>query len=219
MSIFKKKMNHKVTEDTCQGHLAVMRANYHENPVVSKSLPKPLWIRLHKNAGLSVVCRDKDKVFQSGEVYYAYLVQANEMLFQKGSNLNLPANVLYSTHPIAEQYPELLMDIGSEIFSYKGKPENEVPEPLREMVKIITDELDRSSVDFSISMPDPDDPEKIIKDIDVHFCSVIVFYKDIPNGFIQGSHLPIIAAPNISPAVLILPKEYWTLPYYNMREN
>ncbi len=219
MSLFKKKMNPQVSEDTCQGHLAAMRVSYHENPIKSKTLPKPLWIRLHKKDGLNIVYRDKDTVFQNGEVYYAYLVQANEMLFQKGSNLNLPANILYSTHPITERYPELLMDIGSEIFSYKGKAENEVPEPLREMVRIITDELDRSSVDFSISMPDPDDSETIITDIDVHFCSVIVFYKDIPNGFLQGSHFPIIAAPNLSPAVLILPKEYWTLPYYNMREN
>ena len=212
-------MNHQVSEDTCQGHLAVMRANYHENPVTSKSLPKPLWIRLHKKDGLNIVYRDKDTVFQNGEVYYAYIVQANEMLFQKGSNLNLPANVLYSTHPIAEKYPEFLMDIGSEIFRYKGMSGNEVPELLREMVRIITDELDRSSVDFTISIPDPDDPEKVIEGIDVHFCSVIVFYKDIPNGFLQGSHLPIIAAPTISPAVLVLPKDYWTLPYYNIRES
>lgn len=219
MAFFKKKMNHQVTEDTCKNHLDVMRANYRENIITSKSLPKPLWIRLHKNDKLNVVYRDKDIVFQKGQIYYAYLVQANEMLFQKGSNLNLPANVLYSTHPIAEKYPEFLMDIGREMFYYKGKSENEVPERLREVVRIITDELDRSSVDFTVSMPDPENSEKKIDDIDVHFCSVIVFYKDIPNGFLQGSYLPVIAAPELSPAVLILPKEYWTSPFYEMGDD
>lgn len=216
MALFKKKMDHQVTDDNCQNHLDVMRANYRENIITSKSLPRPLWIRLHKKDALNVVYRDKDIVFQNGQIYYAYLVQANEMLFEKGNKLDLPANILYSTHPIAEKFPEFLMDIGREMFYYKGKPEEEIPEPLREVVRIITDELDRSSVDFSISMPDPENPDKTIDNIDVHFCSVIVFHKDIPNQVLQGSYLPVIAAPSLSPAVLILPKEYWTAPFYEI---
>lgn len=51
----------------------------------------------------------------------------------------------------------------------------------------------------------------------VHFCSVIVFYKDIPGGYLQGSYLPVLAAPEETPAVLILPKDYWAAPYYEMR--
>lgn len=79
-----------------------------------------------------------------------------------------------------------------------------------------TNTPDRSSVDFSISMPDPEDPDKTIDNIDVHFCSVIVFRKDIPDHLLQGSYLPVLAAPHLSPAVLILPKEYWTAPFYEM---
>lgn len=214
MSIFKKKTNHQVTENTFQNHLEVMRLNYHEDPVVSKTLPKPLWIRLHKNDALNVIYQDKDIIFQNGEVYYAYLVQANEMLFEKGSKLNLPANILYSTHPIAEKYPEFLMSIGMDLFSYKNKPDHEIPEHFREMARIITDELDRSGVDFTISFPDPDTPDKMIEDVDVHFRSVIVFYKDIPEQVLQGNLLPVLASPERSDAVLILPKEYWTAPLY-----
>ncbi len=210
MSLFKKKIENQVTENTFRGHLEAMRANYKANVITSKTLPKPLWLRLHKNDELHVIYRDKDTVFQQGQVYYAYLVQANEMLFDKSSKTDLPANVLYSTHPVTEKYPELLMSIGSEIFSYKGKPESEVPEELREMVRIITAETDRSNVDFSISFPDPDDPEKMIENVDVHFCSVIVFRKDIPNHVLTGEFYPVLAAPHLTPAVIILPKEYWT---------
>lgn len=216
MAFFKKKMNYKLTMDGSQSHLDVMRANYHKNTITSKTLPKPLWIRLHRNDKLNVIYRDKDIVFQKGQIYYAYLVQANEMLFEKNNKTDLPANILYSTHPFAEKYPEFLMNMGRNMFFYKGEPEDKIPEQLREAVKIITDELDRSSVDFNISMPDPENPYEMIENIDVHFCSVIVFHKDIPNHVLQGNYLPVIAAPDISPAVLILPKEYWTAPFYDL---
>ncbi|HBB71022.1 MAG TPA: hypothetical protein DCZ71_00235 [Ruminococcus sp.] len=216
MALFKKKMTHQVTEDTCKNHLDVMRANYHEAPVTSKSLPKPLWIRLHRKDALNVVYRDKDTVFSKGEIYYGCIVQANEMLFQKGNNLDLPANVIYSTHPIAEEYPGFLRGICHEIFSYKGKPAEEVPVEYREIVRIITDEVDRSDAMLTVSMPHPEDDSRTVENIDLHFCSVIVFHKDIPGGCLQGSYLPVIAAPELSPAVLILPKEYWTAPYYEL---
>lgn len=216
MSFLKKKINHTVTENTPQNHLEVMRINYHENPVVSKNLPKPLWIRLHKDDPLNLVYINKDIIFQNGQIYYAYIVQANAMLFEKGSKLNLPANVLYSTHPITEKYPQILMSIGKDLYSYKNKPENEIPVEFREMARIITDELDRSKVDFTISLPDPENPDKIIDNIDVHFCSVIVFYKDIPEQVLQGNFLPVLAVPEKSDFILILPKEYWTQSSYSI---
>ncbi len=214
MAFFKKKMKHQVTENTFLNHLEVMRANYAEQPVTSCKLPKPLWIRLHKNDPLQVVYRDAETVFQRGQIYYAALVQANEMLFQKGSKLDLPANVVYSTHPAAAKYPEFLAEIAQEMFSYKGMPAEQVPPPLREAVRIITDELDRASLDFTVSMPDPENPNREIEKIDVHFCSLIVFQKELPECVLQGQLLPVIAAPELSPAVLVLPKDYWTLPCY-----
>ena len=214
MAFFKKKMQHQVTENTFLNHLEVMRANYAEQPVTSYKLPKPLWIRLHKHDPLHVVYRDAETVFQHGQIYYAAIVQANEMLFQKGSNLDLPANVLWSTHPVAAKYPEFLAQIADEMFRYKGQPAEQVPPELREAVRIITDELDRASLDFTVSMPDPDNPNREIEKIDVHFCSLIVFQKALPENVLQGHLIPVIAAPELSPAVLVLPKEYWTLPCY-----
>ena len=213
MDLSKIKMNHRVTDDSYKNHLDVMRANYRENPIASKNLPKPLWLRLIKDDALNIIYRDKDFLFQNGQVYYASLVQANVILFKKGIR-NAPAQIVYSTHPLAEKHPESLMDIANEMFSYKGNAEEEIPESLREVVRIITDEYDRSSVDFMISMSNPENPDETIRNIDVHFCPLMVFRKDLPNRVLQGSYLPVLAAPDFSPAVLILPKEYWTAPYY-----
>lgn len=210
MALFQKKMQHQVTENTLENHLAVMRANYQENPIKSKNLPTPLWLRLHRNDGLHVVYRDKDLLFQNGRIYFAYLIQANEMLFEDGNKLELPANVLFSTHPIAEKYPELLTEIGDEMASCKDKPESEVPEPLREIARILTAETDRSGAAFSINMPNPEKPDEIIENIDIYFCSVIVFPKDLPDRVLNSPFLPVLAAPEQTPAVMILPKEYWS---------
>lgn len=216
MGLFKKKMEHQVTDGDCQDHLNVMRANYRDNIITSKSLPKPLWLRLHKNDGLNVIYRDKDIVLSRGQVYYGAIVQANSMLFDKGNKMDLPANIIYSTHPFAEQCPALLGAIANELFAYKEMPADEVPEEFRKVAAVLAAETDRSGVDFTVSLPDPDDPDKLIQDIDVHFCSVIVFHKDLPDHVLQGSFVPVLAAPELTPAVLILPKEYWTAPYYEL---
>ena len=215
----KKKMIHQVTENSFKNHLDVMRANYRENIITSKNLPKPLWLRLNDKDRLNEVYRDKDIIFQKGQIYYAYLVQANEILFDAGDKRNAPAAILYSTHPIAEKYPEFLMDIGSEMYYYKGKPEEEIPESLRNVVRVITDEYDRTSFDFSLRMPNPENSDEIIENVDVHFCPIMVFRKDIPNRVLQGSFFPVLAAPSFSSAVLILPKEYWTVPFYDMNSD
>lgn len=214
MSLFKKKMNHQAVDDSCKHHLDVMRANYSENPIKSRIMSRPLW--LNRKDELNVVFRDKNIIFRNGQVYYAFLVQANEMLFDSKNKLDLPALIMYSTHPIAEEYPEFLMGLGSEIYSYKGMLEEDVPEPLRKAVREVSDEYSRSGLDFSISITDPEDPDKLIDDVDVHMCTVLIFRRDLPTHVLHGGFLPILAAPELSPAVLILPKKYWTAPFYNL---
>ena len=214
MALFKKKMPHQVTEGSVKEHLDVMRANYREQPIKSKSLPMPLWLRLHKKDGLHVIYRDKDLLLQQGTICWAYLIQANSELFNPKNTLDLPANVMYSTHPFMESHPEYLMAIGDELTDYKNQPESEIPEAFREMARIITAETDRSAVDFTVSIPDPDHPGTMIEDVDIHFCSVIVFHKDLPESHLEGNFYPVIAAPQQTSAVLILPKEYWTLDLY-----
>lgn len=217
MALFKKKMPHTVKEGSVQEHLDVMRSNYREVPVRSLSLPMPMWLRLNKDDGLHIIYRDKDLLLREGRIVYAYIVQANAMLFDEKNTLNLPLNLLYSTHPAAEAHPEFLMAIGRELFAYKEIPDEDTPEEYREMSRILAAETDRSAVDFTISMPDPEHDGELLEDIDVHFCSAIAFHKDLPGSHLKGcSFVPILAAPEKTSAVLILPKEYWTAPYYQL---
>ncbi len=216
MAIFKKKTAPQITDTSCKGHIEAMRKYYRDYPVGNRTLPKPLWIRLHKKDPLNAVYRDKDIIFEKGQIHYAYIIQANEMLFSKGNNLDLPGVILYSSHPFADEYPGFLQMLGNEIAKYKGCPVEEIPEQFREPARIITDEVDRSCLDFTIDIPDPEDPEKMITDVDVHLCSVIFFHKDIPDHVLQSPFVPVIAAPGLSPAVIVLPGEYWTSKVYDL---
>jgi hypothetical protein len=195
-------------------HLAVMRRNYGANRLTYAPLRKPLWLTLRPQDPLNVIYRDACTVYQHGQVYWGSIVQANKRLYERGSTFDAPANLLYSTHPVTEKYPEMLMKFALELYSCKGKLPAEVPDSLREVVRIITDEADRSSVDYLFSMDDLDNSNRIIEKIDLHFCSMMIFRNDLPGGVLQGHIIPVLAAPERSPAVLLLPRKFWTLPYY-----
>lgn len=195
-------------------HLAVMRRNYSANRLTYAPLRKPLWLVLRPQDPLNVIYRDSETVYQHGQVYYACIVQANKRLYERGNMVDMPANILYSTHPVTEKYPEMLMKFALALYACKGKPPEEVPENVREAVRIITDERDRSGVDYTFSMDDIDNSNKIIEKIDLHFCSMMIFRHDLPGSVLQGHILPVLAAPERSPAVLLLPRKFWTLPHY-----
>ena len=185
MDSFKRKPICEIKDGSFKEQLDIMRAKYREKPITFKIMQKPEWLRRSKEDDLKTVFRDKKTVFRNGQVYLSYLVQANEMLFDKRIQIDLPAGILYSTHPIVEKHPELLLYIGMEMYYYKGMPEEDVPEYLREAVRHITSEIDRSYVDLIISMPDPDNPDVMIEDIDMHLCTVLVFRRDIPSHVLR----------------------------------
>lgn len=208
------EMEHQIAGLSYKGHLEEMRADYQSNPMKKKNMKKPLWLLLHGDNPLNAVYKDKNILFQSGQVYFASLVQANETLFDSDNRGDHPAVFLYSTHPIVEQYPEVLKIISEIIFSYKGAPAESVPEFMREAVRIITDELDCSSLDFTVNMSHPENPDETVENIDVHFRVLMVFHEDLPEHYLRGELFPILAAPNQTKAIMVLPKEYWTNPIF-----
>lgn len=207
-------MEENRNKDLFREHLAVMRKNYGANRLTYAPLRKPLWLSLRPQDPLHVIYRDACTVYQHGQVYWGCIVQANKRLYQPGGTFDAPANILYSTHPAVETNPMLLLKFAMEIYGLKGKPPGEVPEDMREVVRIVTDEVDRSGVDYLFSMDSLDNPNKVIYKIDVHFCSMMIFRNDLPGGVLRGHLLPVLAVPERSPAVLLLPRKFWTLPCY-----
>ena len=180
--------------------LDIMRGNYHRNPIRHKRLPRPLW--LTDDDDLSAIYREKDILFSRGEVYYACIVQANDLLFRASDRNDHPAAFLYTVDKDSACDLELLENTASLLMKYKNAKEADIPEALREIAAVITDEHDRSSFRFNAEYKG--------RKARLIFVSAMVFRADIPSVVLKKRFLPILAVPEYCRSILVLPKKYWS---------
>jgi len=180
--------------------LETMRAKYAKKPLKGITLPLPRWLK--SDDALCSVFRDKDRLVSEGKIYYAHIVQANNLLFRKDNSYDCPAMIIYSPDDVMADKPFMLGALAHQLFSYKDKDPETVPEEWREIARVITDEFDRSTFEFDASAGG----------ISAHMSmpGIIVFREHLPKKVLLGSILPILALPGESDAVLILPEKYWS---------
>lgn len=176
-----------------------MREKYNNNPLDDMKLSCPQWID-SKNP-MSEIYSKKRKLLQQGEIVYAHLVQANDLLFKRFPPIDCPAQIVYSTDPYFSENPEILYDIAWKIYSYKGQPIETVPEEWKEVVRVITDEHDSSDFTFSVCS----DSQSFV----YRMIPTMIHRKLLPKGKLCGNILPVLAVPDCK-QVMLLPKQYWT---------
>ena len=170
-----------------------------ENRNITFAPRRPAWMS-HADK-LAAIFDDCDDLIQKGKVYYAAVVQANTLLFDKRSKEDCPAQVLFSTDPIFEKNPQELISVARMI--YDGKEcEGDIPKDLSEAIYSVRLERDRDSYTFSIIV--------LGKKVSFTLATVLVFRDHIPKKVLNGELLPILYAPRRCESVIILPKEYWT---------
>ena len=185
--------------------LEQIRERYKAHPYKEEGLSKPSWM---EGDELSVLYDECDILFEKGEIYYGYIVQANEILFNGTSKMDCPANIVYSKEPIVNENPAILQDLARRLFMYKEMPLESVPEELREVVDAIKGELSRQSFDVHMRIDDEHDTT-------ITFMSIMVFRKYLPSNKLLGSLLPIMVYPDKCKSVMIVPKKYWTESFIN----
>lgn len=183
---------------TLKQELEIMRKNYKRHLVHDLKLKKPKW--LHSEDPLNALYKEKDTLLQQGQVYYAYIVQANSKLFTFFSLADLPASLVYSTDPIVSEHPEILRNLAIDLFQYKGRSANSIPERYREIVDVITDEYDPSGFNITLVYQG--------KDVEIHFVSVVIPRRHLPVPMLRSNLLPVLAAEGCK-SVLVLPRIYW----------
>lgn len=179
--------------------LAAMQANYAKNPLSHIWLERPDWLR--ESDPLALIYRDRSVLLKRGTVAFAHVVQANEYLFHFSPKGDYPANIIYSASPTALERPLFLQPLSSELFSYKNRPLESVPENWREIARVITDEYSREDFEFSA--------ETGAGPAQVHFIPLILYRKLLPMGKLCGGFLPVLTVPGTN-TVMVLPKQYWT---------
>lgn len=184
-----------------QAEIEAMRTAYRNHPPKKLKLVRPSYIT--DKDELSAVFRELDVLLYHGMVCYGSLIQANNLLFKPFPRWDCPATVLYGINPETDENPLELRAMAHEIYQYKNKPEDEIPEDIRQLAAVITDEHDRSSFRGTVTQADGRTRE-------IFFQSLMVFRKYLPKHKLCGSILPILAAPDFCSSILILPKAYWT---------
>lgn len=179
--------------------LYLMRNNYKNNPLQDLKLSRPEW--LDSQDPMFEIYSKKSILLQQGEITYASIVQANEILFRRFPPLDCPAQIVYSTNSYITENPEVLFKIAWKIYNYKGQPENEIPNEWREVARVITDEYDRTNFTFSMELGD--------QSAEYHMIPTMIYRKLLPKRKLCGNLLPILTVPE-SKQIIILPKHYWT---------
>lgn len=188
--------------------LEIMRAKYKKHKVKPLKLTKPYWV---PNDPINKIYTDMPILLESGEVYYAALIQANEILFQKKPFIDCPGNVLFSTSDIINENPFLLQKLATFIYSFKNT--DEAPASIKRLVESITDEMERLfNVPISLTKVDIFNSFPVaLYGNDTAFYTTVMFFRDyLPTGVLRSGILPIVAAPDKTDISIILPKKYWS---------
>ena len=170
------------------------------------TLKKPDWLR--RTDRLNSIFDDSKTLFKNGKIYYAVMVQANEILFNYFPHRDAPANFVYSTDPYFEESPDELCYVATSLYKYKYQPPEKIPEEYRAIAAAITDEHDRTRFEFEVTLDGI--PRKIF------FVTTIVFRRHLPKDRLLSPILPVLTDLENSENIIILPRRYWTKPFKKM---
>lgn len=179
-----------------KSNLEKMRKNFTSSLFVNERLPKPKWLLSNKNDTLNQIYADSRQLFKCGGIYYAQIVQANEILFKSKPPFDCPANIVIGESDYYDENPIALKKIARELFSYKNT--DNVPAELKIITDSITSELDRL---YNIALPNNQA---------VYFSTIMVFRKHLPGRRLVNSLIPVLTNPQMLQSTIILPKRYWT---------
>lgn len=139
------------------------------------------------------------KVINSGKIYYAYLVEANNLLFEpkKYGMPTHPAVVVYSPDEYFENNPLALRKLAEYMYRTKNSTNGWAG-------KLLNDELHYFA--------NKQVPTELTDGREVYMTTIMIYRKHLPLGFISDSLFPIVAAPKSSTAVFVVDVKYWTEP-------
>jgi hypothetical protein len=179
-------------------HILAIRENYRKKRFKRDKFPKgPAWMA---HSPLNQLYREGKQLFREGKIVYAYLVQANEILFQKTPELDCPAAIVFSLDSYFDAYPHELGNYARALMQYKNT--EEAPDDLKALVSAITDEHEML---FHVELP-----LSLTGGFTVFYTSIMVFRDHLPEKTLTSVLFPVITSPYTLQTSTILPKEYWT---------
>lgn len=138
------------------------------------------------------------KFFKQGKVALGALVQANILLFKRGSD-NCPADYIYTMDSYFLDNPKELEALALALFETKGD-EGYLPS-IQKLADLLEDEMERV---FCYKLP-----RNVTEGRNVYFTTVLVDRSHLPHKRLIDSLKPMLVLPDNKPDAMILPHWYW----------
>ena len=151
------------------------------------------------NDPLFRILRDQSILRDQGRIVWGGVIQANEELFKPTNKKVLPAVVVYSLSPELDEDPESFEAMISAIRELTGRSPRD--RDLLPLVRAVTNEYDRN-VKLEI-------PDSIAQGSESYLTNCLIQPSHLPEGFIAAPIFPVLAFPEKTDFVTILPAEYW----------
>ena len=156
----------------------------------------PAW--LQRSDPIKHVYRAQRALLDHGHVVWAWLVQANKMLFEPGK-WDSPAAVVYSDDPSFDASPEELSDVAEALFDLKGRAG--AGDDVAYFAEALADEVVRDA-----RLPVP---SRLTGGRRVYYATIVVMRAHLPDGVLRRPLVPLLVRPNRTPWAMILPSHYW----------
>lgn len=193
-------MHNNIYEFNFKSNIEQMRKNFSKTLFKYEKLPHPKWLANKPSDSLNLLYTESKQLFKCGKIYYAYLVQANEILFQPNPSHDCPACIVIGESDYFDENPIALKHMANKLFSYKNTDDS--PEELKKITDAITGELERL---YNIPLP-----PSFCNNQASYFSTIMVFRKHLPNRRLDGSIFPVLCNPQELKSSIILPSRYWT---------
>ncbi len=146
---------------------------------------------------LRAAYRDRTALFETGDIVWGHVVQANSQLLRRG-DVALPAHVLYASLPEGEPDPERLERAADRTFALKGRTPAD-PE-LARVAGALADDAPRH--------PPFDLPVAIHEGMPMRLAIVVVHPRLLPRPYLASFLVPLLAS-RARDSVVVLPVRHW----------
>jgi hypothetical protein len=157
----------------------------------------PEWVRLIQDTRFLALYEQQDLLYREGIIVWGHIIQANELLFEKGKR-DHPAAIVYSLERIVDREPEILARVARFLFSIKGK---ETDQELQEFSEKLAGEI---VADWKLPVP-----LSLAGGVQCFYITTMVVRKHLPKKILSGSLFPFLVCPAKTDVGMILPARYW----------
>lgn len=161
-------------------------------------IPYPEWVVDNEDDPILMLWGGMKRLRREGIITWGHVVQANELLFEKGLE-DHPGELVYSIKGDSHGDPDELARVAGELFELKGSMPDS-PE-LAPIAAYLTDELTRA---FGIDIPSVVSPN-----LQCQVSSAMFVRKHLPGGVLNKSLMPILVLPDDPQIAMPLPSRYW----------